>query len=309
MLKPPALCPGDRLAIVAPASPFARDAFDRGVAEITRLGFEPVFDDRVFARRPHVAGEPAVRAAALRQAWQDPSIAGVIAVRGGYGSVQVLPLLDADAMRRTPKLFVGYSDLTSVLTFLTISCGLVAIHGPMLDGRLARGVEGYDADSFVRTVMRAEPVGELAPPGLEVLRAGDVSGLLLGGTLTQLAASLGTPYAFQPPAGHILFLEDVGERPYRLDRLLMQLRLAGILERAAAIVWGELPGCDEPGGEPTARASIADALSDFDGPILFGFPSGHTAGPLWTLPFGVRARVVAGRTPRLVIEEAAVEAR
>jgi muramoyltetrapeptide carboxypeptidase len=133
--------------------------------------------------------------------------------------------------------------------------------------------------------------------------------MLLGGTLTQLAASLGTPYAFDPPPGSILFLEDVGERPYRLDRLLTQLRLAGVLERAAAIVWGELPGCDEPGGEPTARDTIVDALADFPGPMLFGFPSGHTAGPLWTLPLGVRARVVAHGTPRLVIEEAAVEAR
>jgi muramoyltetrapeptide carboxypeptidase len=309
MIKPPALRPGDHLAVVAPASPFAREEFDQGIAELRRLGFEPVFDDSVFARRPHVAGDAQVRADALRRAWQDPSIAGVIAVRGGYGSVQVLPHLAVDELRRTPKVFIGYSDLTAILTVLTIQAGMTVIHGPMLDRRLSRGLSAYDADTFLRAVTRAEPLGELSPPGLETLRPGEADGLLLGGTLTQLAASLGTPYAFLPPPGTILFLEDVGERPYRLDRLLMQLRLAGVLERASAIVWGELPGCDEPGGEPTARDTIVEALADFRGPMLFGFPSGHTAGPLWTLPLGVRARVVGHGTPRLVIEEAAVEAR
>jgi muramoyltetrapeptide carboxypeptidase len=129
--------------------------------------------------------------------------------------------------------------------------------------------------------------------------------VLLGGTITQLAASLGTPYAFLPPAGAILFLEDVGERPYRLQRLLMQLRLGGVLSRASAIVLGQMPGCDEPGGALTARAVIEEFFEGFPGPVLFGFPSGHTTTPLISLPFGVEARVVAAGRPRLVLDEAA----
>jgi muramoyltetrapeptide carboxypeptidase len=307
MRKPRALAPGDRLAIVAPASPFTREEFDSGLQEIRRLGFVPVYDDSVFARQRYVAGSAELRAAAIHAAWRDPSIAGLIGARGGYGSAQVLPLLDREEARRACKPFVGYSDLTSLLTFLTLGCDLVAFHGPMLAGRLGRGADGYDEDSFIGTLCRREPVGELAPPGLEALRPGDTSGVLLGGTLTQLLASLGTPFAFAPPTGYVLFLEEVGERPYRLDRMVTQLKQTGLLALASAIVIGELPNCDEPSGDPDARAVMADLFADFPGPVVIGFPSGHTAGAAMTLPFGVKARVVAGPRPRLVIEESAVD--
>src|SRR5258708_627067 len=233
MLKPRALRPGDRLALVAPASPFSRDEFDRGLQEIRALGFEPVFDDTVFARREYVAGAPELRAAAVQTAWRDPSIAGLIAVRGGYGSAQVLPLLDRDEARRACKPLVGYSDVTALLTFLTIGCGVVAFHGPMIDRRFSRGAEGYDRDSFRRALCVAEPMGELSLAGVESIRGGEAAGPLLGGTLTQLLASLGTPLAFAPPTGHVLFLEEVNERPYRLDRMVLQLRQTGILARAS----------------------------------------------------------------------------
>ena len=306
MRKPRALTLGDRLAVVAPASPFSREDFDRGVEEIHNLGFEAVFDESVFARQRYVAGSPQVRAAAIHAAWNDKTIAGVIGVRGGYGSAQVLPLLDRELAKRTCKPFVGYSDLTAVLTFLTFYCDLVAFHGPMLAGRLGRGAEGYDADSFERALCRLEPMGELSAPGVESLRGGEAAGVLTGGTLTQLLASLGTPFAFTPPQGCVLFLDEVGERPYRLDRMVTQLRQTGLLARAIAVVIGQLPKCDEPSGDPTARAVMADLFADFPGPVLIGFPSGHTTTPAMTLPFGVQARVVGGAQPRLVIEESAV---
>jgi muramoyltetrapeptide carboxypeptidase len=306
MLRPRKLASGDRVAIVAPASHFLREEFDAGVAELKRLGFEPVFDETVFARGRFVAGPPAVRAAAVRAAWTDPSIAGLIAVRGGYGSAQILPLLDVEEVRRARKVFVGYSDLTALLTYFTCSCGLVAFHGPMLAGRLGKGEFGYDRTSFLSAVTTAEPLGELAADGLEVLQPGEAVGPLYGGTLTQLVASLGTPYAFAPPVGHVLWIEDVGERPYRLDRMLTQLRHAGILARAVAVVFGEMPNCDEPHGDHSARAALAESLADFPGPMVFGFPSGHTSGPSVTLPLGVACRVVAVGRPRLVIEESAV---
>jgi len=306
MLKPRALTPGDRLAIVAPASAFKRDEFDAGVDEVRRLGFEPVYDESVFARERYLAGSADVRAAAIRQAWRDPGIAGLIAVRGGYGSAQVLPLLDRDEARQAAKPFIGYSDLTALLTFLSIGCEIVAFHGPMLAGRLARGAAGYDAASFLRALTCRDPLGELTAPGLEAIRPGEAAGVLYGGTMTQLLASFATPFAFTPPAGSVLFFDEVGERPYRIDRMVTQLRQSGILAKAAGIVFGQLPRCDEPNGDPTARAVIADLLADFPGPVLLGFPSGHTVGPAMTVPFGVRCRVVAGARPALVIEEAAV---
>jgi muramoyltetrapeptide carboxypeptidase len=307
MLKPRALRPGDHIAVVAPASPFDRDEFHNGIAELERLGFRPVYDESVFAREAYVSGPAALRRDALRRAWQDPSVAGVLAVRGGYGSVHALPWLSAEEIRDAPKAFIGYSDLTTILTHLTINCGLVCFHGPMLDRRLSRGEQGYDRQSFLNCVTRAEPAGELPAPGLEILKTGDAEALLYGGNLTQLVASLGTPYAFRPSQPYVLFLEDVGERPYRLDRMVTQLRLSGGLDLAVAVVIGELLNCDEPGGGYTGRSTMADLFRDFPGPVVFGFPSGHTTGPLVTLPLGVRVRVAANAQPRVIVEEAAVE--
>lgn len=307
MRKPRALRPGDRIALVAPASPFSRAEFDAGLGELRQLGFEPVYSDLVFARDGYLAGPADDRARLLLDAWTDPSVAAVMAVRGGYGSVQLLPLLNTEAFKGEPKAFIGYSDNTSLLTWLTQDVGIVAFHGPMVEGRLARGAAGYDRDTWTRVLMRPEPAGEIAPPQLETLARGEATGELVGGTLTQLTASLGTPYAFDPPAGCVLFLDDVAERPYRLDRMLTQLRLSGLLVRAAAIVFNELPRCEEPGGgEPSARDVVRAVLRDFPGPVLFGLPSGHTDGPTLTLPFGVRTRVLGGSRPALVIEEAAV---
>jgi muramoyltetrapeptide carboxypeptidase len=306
MRKPRALRRGDRLAVVAPASPFARAEFDAGVEELRSLGFDPVYDDSVFDRDGYVAGTPESRARAFTNAWEDPSIAGLVAARGGYGSVQMLPLLDPAAIGRHTKAFIGYSDNTSILTWLTLRLGFTSFHGPMIAGRFARGAAGYDRDTFARCLCTPAAVGEITHPRLQVVKAGEADGMLIGGTLTQLAASLGTPYAFDPPKGCILFLDEVGERPYRIDRMVTQLRLSGILARASALVFGELPKCDEPGGDPSAIAVVASLSRNFPGPVLFGLPSGHTSGATLTLPFGVKARVLAASTPRLVIDEAAV---
>src|SRR5262245_53931692 len=155
--------------------------------------------------------------------------------------------------------------------------------------------------------MNTAPLGELAPEALEALRKGEASGRLLGGTLTQLAAAAGTPYALLPWDDTILLLEDVAERPYRLDRMLAQLRFSGALAHVRGIVLGTFPRCDEPSGVPSARAALAEALADFSGPIVFGLPTGHVDGPAMTVPRGVQARLIGGSRSRLVIEEAAVE--
>ena len=296
--------PGSRVVLVAPASGFDRAEFDRGVAELGRLGFIVEYADTVFDRRPTVAGPADVRAAALKAAWARADVDVIIAVRGGYGSVETLPLLSIADVPDRPPAFVGYSDLTAIHTWLNLHVGVTSVHGAMIDRRIARGHEAYDPDTFLRS-LGPEPIGELAPDGLEVLRPGEAEGPLFGGTITQLAASLGTPYAFMPPAGSILFLEEVGERPYRLQRTLMQLRLAGVLARASAVVLGQMTSCDEPGGALTARDVFVDVFADFPGPVLFNFPSGHTTTPFVSLPFGVEARVVGAGRPRLILNEAA----
>jgi muramoyltetrapeptide carboxypeptidase len=298
---------GSRVALVAPASSFDRQEFEAGVTELRRLGLEPVYEDAIFDRQMFTAGRPRDRALSLLRAFEAMEADAVIAARGGYGSVELLPLLDLERVRRSRTAFVGYSDVTSLHSVLG-SLGLASVHGPMLEGRLAKGAAGYDARTFLGS-LSAEPLGELAPEGLDVLQPGFATGPLVGGTLTQLLASFDTPYAFRPPPGHVLFLDEVGERPYRLHRMLVQWRLSGRLAAAAAIVFGQLPRCDEPGGTPTALDAIRDAIAGFRGPVLAGFPSGHTTTPLISLPFGVAAVVMApppgqGR-PRLVLEEAA----
>jgi muramoyltetrapeptide carboxypeptidase len=303
-VKPRRLKRGDRVALVAPASSFKREEFDAGVRELERLGFEAVYDDRVFARDRFVAGPAELRASAIHDAWRDPSIAALIAVRGGYGSAQLLPLLDPAVMRASRKVFIGYSDITALLSF-HLQHGVTAFPGPMVEFRLSAGEVGYHRDSFLRAVCETAAVGALRPEKLEVMRPGETSGPLVGGTVTQLAASLGTAWAFTPPEGSILFLEDVGERPYRVHRMLTQLAQAGVLGRARGLVFGEFPSCDEPGGEHAIRDVLREYVTDFKGPVLFGFPSGHTTGATWTLPFGVTARITTSPAA-LVIEEPAV---
>jgi muramoyltetrapeptide carboxypeptidase len=304
--KPKPLRPGDRIAVVAPASPFDRAEFDRGIAELARLGFEPVYEESVFAREGgYLAGSAEVRAQAFMTHWADPTVRALIAARGGFGSAHILPLLDRSRIVGQPKLFVGYSDTTSLLSWLTCQCEMTALHGPMLEGRLAGGA-GYDRRSFLALASGGSGL-TLAPERLSVLRGGEVSGRLFGGTIAQLVASLGTPFAFDPPDGCVLFLEDVNERPYRLDRMLTQLRLAGILKRARGVVFGEMCGCDEPGGAVRAGDVITRFLDDMEGPVVMGFPSGHAAGPTWTLPLGVSVRLSTESNPSLFVEDAPVE--
>jgi muramoyltetrapeptide carboxypeptidase len=307
MRKPRPLQPGDRIAIVAPASSFAPDQLTAGVEELRSLDFVPVYDPSIFDRDGYTAGAASVRAEAFRRAWMDPDIAGIGAARGGNGSVQLLPLLDPSEIADSAKPFIGYSDNTSLLTWLTLTCGVVTFHGPMIDRRFARGPAGYDRDSLLRCVTRPAPIGLITDARVEVLQHGEASGMLIGGTMTQLAASLGTPYAFDPPEGCVLFLDEVAERPYRVDRLFTQLRLAGIIGRASALVFNELPRCDEAGGTPAIRDVVAGLTRGFSGPVLFGLPSGHTDSPTLTIPFGVRARIETRGRPGLIIDESAVQ--
>lgn len=304
LLKFKPLRPGGRVALVAPASAFDRDQFNAGVVELQRIGLEPVYDDVIFDRQPFTAGSADVRARSLQRAFDEMDADAVMAVRGGYGSMHLLPLLDPARIRRSRTAFIGYSDVTAVHSYLASAAGLASVHGPMVEGRFAKGVAAYDPVTFWQS-LSPEPLGELSPAGLEIVVPGDASGPLVGGTLTQLLASFETPFVFRPPDRHVLFIDEIGERPYRLHRMLTQLQMSGRLTAAVAVVVGQLPECDEPGGATTARETVYQFFAGFHGPVLFGFPSGHTTTPLLSLPLGVRARVVAqGPAPRLVVEEA-----
>jgi muramoyltetrapeptide carboxypeptidase len=292
--------------VVSPASATNREELDRGLAELQRLGYETVCDPSVFEVGRFSAGSAAVRAEAFRRVWEDPTIAAVIAERGGYGSVHLLPLLDSWRPEMNPKLFIAYSDNTSLMSWLGCQRGVTVLHGPTVD-RLGRGEAAYHRESLLQLAQGRGAGFELQPDGLVILKPGTAAGALFGGTLTLLTASLGTPYAFNPPPGCVLFIEDVNERPYRLDRMLTQLRLSGILAKATGLLFGEMRGCDEPGGKASALDAVRDATLDFEGPVVWGFPSGHTTGPCWTLPFGVQVTLTTSPRALIRVEESPVE--
>lgn len=305
MHKPRPLRAGDRVCVVAPASGCAPEELEAGLTELRRLGFEPFHTGAVTARDLFSAGAPPGRAGDFMAAWSDPSVSALVALRGGYGCAQVLPHLNRAALVASPKIFIGYSDTTALHTWLTCHLGIPTLHGPMLERRLSRGPAGYDVASLM--ALAGGQVGvELPCDAGVVIRKGETRGPLFGGTLTQLTASLGTPYTFSPPDGCVLFVEDVNERPYRVHRMLTQLDQAGVLRRAGALVFGEMRGCDEPGGRVTAVDAIRHATAGFEGPVFCGFPSGHTTGPLVTLPLGTAVRVVTQPRPLVVIEESPV---
>ena len=307
-IRPRALRRGDRVALMTLASACRREDVEAGADQLRVFGFEPVVIAQVDAGAcpAYVAGAPAARAAQFRDALVDPHIAAVIATRGGYGSAHLLPFLDWAEVRATRTLLIGYSDVTALLDAFAGRAGLVSVHGPMAEGRLARGAAAFDHDSFLRIVSEPVAFGKVAAPQAHTLQAGEAHGVLRGGTLTQIAALLGTPWAYVAAEPTILFLDEVNERPYRLDRLLWQLRAAGVFDEVTGVVLNELPGCDEPGGSVSGLDAVRHALDGFAGPIVAGVPSGHTPGVMITLPIGVQVSLNAGTDVSLSIDEPAV---
>ncbi len=295
LIKPRPLREGDVVRVIAPASPFDGEALASGVEVLEGWGFRVrMRDDITQVRSGYLAGSPRRRAEELHEAFDDDEAAAVIAVRGGYGVTTALPLFDPDRLTRSPKALVGCSDLTALLNF-AVSAGLTAIHGPMV-GALGRG---KDPDGAQRLQAMLTGTGRPAPlrsalddPYAWCIAPGVARGRSVGGSLSLLAATCGTP--FQTDArGCVLFLEDVGERPYRIDRLLTQIEQAGLLDGVAAVVLGDMVGCDEPGGTPTWRDAVDRVLRRHSVPVLAGLPFGH-GQPNLAVPLGVDVQVDAG---------------
>jgi muramoyltetrapeptide carboxypeptidase len=265
---------GRRIAIVSPASPFSREEFDRGVKELRRLGYDPSMTRTCLRARAPTSRRRALRAAAFSRAWADPSVAALIAVRGGYGQRADAPLLDAEVMRRTPKLFIGYSDNTSILSWLTCRCGITALHGPMLEGRLAKGAEGYDERSLSRSC-RTTVVVYVSPDQLGVVRGGEAAGRCSAAPWPSSPPRSAHRYAFDPPAGASCSWRMSTSGPIDSIACSRQLRLSGILSRARALVFGEMRGCDEAAASPAPWMSFATFAGDIEGPIITGFLRAH----------------------------------
>jgi muramoyltetrapeptide carboxypeptidase len=286
------LLPGARLAVLAPASSADPERVHSGVESLRRLGFVPqLYPTALGKSRPYFAGSTTERLADLHQAFADPSIDGIICTRGGYGSNYLLDGLDLELLRSHTKPFIGYSDHTAIETWMLDRAGVPIFHGPMVAADFASD-SGVDVASFHAAL--AGSAYQLGPgSGLRSLRTGAARGILYGGCLSLLAASLGTPYAAQTE-GKLLFLEDVGAKPYQVDRMLRHLMLAGKLEGVRGIIFGEMLDCLSANA-PSALLdeAILGVLDWFPGPIACGLRSGHVSRENVTLPFGVKAELEA----------------
>jgi muramoyltetrapeptide carboxypeptidase len=306
LLKPHSVCTGAKVAVVSLASSFQQDRLQAGLNALRELGLEPVLGEHVSSRsRPYFAGTPGERLADLHRAFTDPEIAAIICTRGGYGSNYLMAGLDLDLIAKHPKPLFAYSDMTNLQSWLLDKAGLVAFHGPMVTADLAFG-NGVDAPSFLAALGGlAYEVGQ--SEGLRMLKPGKASGTLYGGCLSLLVASLGTPYAVQTE-GKLLFLEDVGAKPYQVDRMLRQLTLAGKLEGVTGIIFGEMLDCVSPGADPKLiEETILYVLRDFAGPVAIGLRSGHVSHGNVTLAFGISAELDLTGEPVLRFLEGATQ--
>jgi len=305
MQKGNALTRGATIGVVAPASSLKKEDLLQGSAALKDLGFQICYADSVLARHHYFAGPHEQRAAELTRMFEDPGIDAIFCGRGGYGSHHIVSRLDPERIKANPKIFMGYSDITVLLQFLENLCQIVCFHGPMVAREFALGEPSYVRENLLSSLTCKVPGQKITSPRLETLRPGSARGPLTGGCLSLLTTMLGTPYEIQP-RGKVLFIEDVNTKPYQIDRMLMQLKLAGKLDGVQGMVLGEMLNCSS-GDEQGYRLQeiIVDIVGDFGFPILYGLPSGHTSTENLALPFGVTIFLNADEK-YLQLEEAAV---
>jgi muramoyltetrapeptide carboxypeptidase len=308
--KPPALRAGDTVGIVAPASNIKRELLDAGCETLRKLGYKPFYFDSIFDQDLYFAGSVERRARELEEMFRRDEVRAVICARGGYGSNYLLEALDLEKIAAHPKIFVGYSDNTTLLTYFADSAGFVTFHGPMVakDFAVENGIDLFSWEAAVNGRGEWE-LDSGVESGVKPLVEGTAEGILYGGCLSMLAASLGTPYEIRT-AGTILFLEDLAAKPYQIDRMLMQLKLAGKLAEVRGIVFGEMLDCIQHQDQGyTLEEVVLRVVGDLGLPVAYGLRSGHVSRRNITLPIGVRASLSVGRGEvSLKILEAAVTA-
>jgi muramoyltetrapeptide carboxypeptidase len=279
---------------VSPASAAKAELVERGCERLQAFGYEPVVMPHALSRRPlYYAGAASERVADLHAAFADPSIDGIVCTRGGWGSAELLPLLDAALVRANPKVFVGYSDHTSLHTWFWNECGLATFYAPMVAADWAKD-GGVDERTWLAAVQGVDAWSAGPADGLRVLRVGGAEGRLLGGCLSLLAESLGTPWAFKVDEPCILFLEDIGTKPYQWDRMIQHLRFAGVLQQVRGVVLGDMSANVEPNELPLLEEACLHALGDFAGPIAIGLQSGHVQRENRSLPLGAWLKMKDG---------------
>jgi muramoyltetrapeptide carboxypeptidase len=313
IVRPPKLGKGSRIALVAPAGPLLeRDDLTRAQALCRALDYDPVLGRNAYARHGYLAGTDEERLSDFNRAASDPSIDAIWCIRGGYGSIRLLDRIDYDALVARPRVVIGFSDITAVLNAITHLTGLITFHGPVARSSMSE----FTRQHFERILSRPDGAGRLdripAASGaliprenrIVALTGGVAEGRLIGGNLTLLQCLIGTPY-FPDLAGAILFVEDVGEDLYRIDRMLAHLRLCGALRPLAGVLIGRFTDLERSGADGARGFDevLSDYLAPLRIPVAYGFPVGHIDDQ-WTLPLGVRARLDADAGELDILESA-----
>ena len=296
MKKARALQKGDTIGIAAPASPFDRNEFKKGVKTIEEMGFSVYHRDDIFDQTRYLAGSDKRRAEELMELFTNSKVHAILFARGGYGSQRIIPLLGKELIEHHPKPIVGFSDVTALLTFLRQECHLPTFYGPVVS-MLGKGCEPMTREHLMLALMTPGPLGDIPTGSANVLKPGKANGKLVGGCLSLINSSMGTPYELKTEDS-ILFIEEIGEKVYVLDRMLTQLKNAHKLEHVRGILFGSLVTLQ---GEPhDPHAMLQDVFRDFEGPIIVDFPAGHTQ-TFVTLPLGAELSMnaVVGEKPSL----------
>ncbi|HET7440692.1 MAG TPA: LD-carboxypeptidase [Terriglobales bacterium] len=310
LVKPQALRVGDAIGVVAPASNIKRELLDKGCDTLRGLGYKPFYLESILDQDLYFAGSVERRARELETMFTREDVRAIVCARGGYGANYLLNVLDPQKIVSNPKIFVGYSDITTLMTCFTDSAGMVTFHGPMVTKDFARE-DGVDLASW-EAALTGLSQWELdlgTGSGVKGLVEGEAEGILYGGCLSMLAASLGTPHEIRT-AATILFIEDVATKPYQVDRMLMQLKLAGKLSGVRGLIFGEMLDCFQTADQGyTLEEVILRIIGNLGVPVAFGLRSGHVSRGNVTLPMGVRAALkVSGKDVSLRFLEAATVA-
>lgn len=311
-IKPAGLKPGDMIRIVAPAGELVQERIELAAERLREKGFRVSYADDLFRSRGYLAGSDERRAEELMDAFTDPGVDAVFPGTGGYGTMRILDRLDYDAIRANAKILIGFSDITGLHLALGKKCGLVTFHSPNPQWGLGSedNLPAFSAKSFWRCLLASENATAAAgftyetpaSEPLETLAGGVGAGPMCGGNLSLVAAMVGSDYEIDT-TGQVLFLEDVNEAPYRIDRMLRQLKLAGQLNRPAAVVLGRFRKCDADADDPSLSLQqvFLDYFADAPYPVVSNFPAGHVTHNA-TLPFGVPIRVDADRREVRLLE-------
>ena len=306
--KPQALRRGDTIGIVAPAWSFDPAMFKEGVEKLKGLNFKVKYDRSIFNKHWSMAGHDKERARQINRMFADKKVKAIFCAKAGYGSMRTIPFLDKNIIRRNVKIFIGYSDITALLSYLYKTAKMVVFHGPVVSGEIRNDMNPITLKYLLKAVTQTKPLWSISVSGVKLLKPGKATGVLVGGNMSLIMSAIGTPYEIDT-RNKILFLEDVGEGLETIDDYLMQLKMAGKFKKIKGLIFGKMIKCvDYSGKKYTIKNILYDILKDINVPIVYDFPSGHKLpGDInVTLPFGVSVTLDADK-PKLIINESGVK--